>query len=470
MRSLVWAIVLTEVSLGGWAQVLIPRTTAPAPAAPANGTSAPAPVVIALVVPAGTPLKVALDKEVRIKQVGQPVHGKLLEPVYAFDKLVVPAGSEVAGKVSAIDQVSKKTRVLAAMNANLSPYRKVQVEFDQMRLADGRKIALNTTVSAAPSGVLEFVPASDKSGAANAGKTLAANKVREARQQIKQEWDVAKQQWHQPDKVHRAERMAIAQLPYHPQYMDAGTAFDVDLNQALDFGRETVMPQALAAIGTPPPPGSVVHAMLATPLSSASSKKGDPVEAVITQPLIVGDRLFVPQGSRLKGTVLQARPARRLGRNGQLRIVFHQLVPPSGVEQQIQASLEAVAVAKEQHLALDSEGGAQVTTPKTRYLTTGIAVALAASSASPDHDARLHDNGGDAGGAAANGASGYKAVGMIVGALAHSRALGTGMGVYGASMSVYSRFLTRGRDVIYAKDMSMVIGLGTRDEHIPTEK
>ena len=114
--------------------------------------------------------------------------------------------------------------------------------------------------------------------------------------------------------------------------------------------------------------------------------------------------------------------------------------------------------------------GPQVTTPKTRYLTTGIAVALAASSASPDHDARLHDNGGDAGGAAANGASGYKAVGMIVGALAHSRALGTGMGVYGASMSVYSRFLTRGRDVIYAKDMSMVIGLGTRDEHIPTEK
>jgi hypothetical protein len=53
---------------------------------------------------------------------------------------------------------------------------------------------------------------------------------------------------------------------------------------------------------------------------------------------------------------------------------------------------------------------------------------------------------------------------MIVGALSHSRALATGMGVYGASMSVYSHFLTRGRDVVYPKDMSMVIGLGTRDE------
>ena len=128
-----------------------------------------------------------------------------------------------------------------------------------------------------------------------------------------------------------------------------------------------------------------------------------------------------------------------------------------------------MAVAQEQHLALDSEGGAQVTTAKTRYLTTGIAVALAAASASPDHDARLHDNGGDAGPTAASGASGYKAVGMIVGALVHSRALGTGMGVHGASMSVYSHFLTRGRDVVYAKDMSMVIGLGTRDESVPTE-
>jgi hypothetical protein len=30
-------------------------------------------------------------------------------------------------------------------------------------------------------------------------------------------------------------------------------------------------------------------------------------------------------------------------------------------------------------------------------------------------------------------------------------------------MSVYAHFLARGRDVVYPKDMSMVIGLGTRD-------
>ncbi|MGZ4818994.1 MAG: hypothetical protein ACXVZJ_10235, partial [Terriglobales bacterium] len=284
-------------------------------------------------------------------------------------------------------------------------------------------------------------------------------------QQAKQEWDFAKRQLHEPGKVHRVERMGLAQLPYRPQYLDAGTAFNADLLQPLNFGAEAIEPEALMTIGSAPPTGTVVHAVLVTPLSSATSKAGDSVEAVITEPLIVEHRLYVPQGSRLQGTVLQARAARRFERNGQLRIVFHQLVPPSGIAQQIQASLEGVSVGRSENLALDSEGGAQVTTPKTRYLNTGIAIALAAASASPDHDRDLgRGNGGDAGGSVATGASGFKAVGMIAGALAHSRALGTGMGVYGASMSIYSHFLARGRDVVYPKDMSMLIGLGERDK------
>jgi hypothetical protein len=183
------------------------------------------------------------------------------------------------------------------------------------------------------------------------------------------------------------------------------------------------------------------------------------VEAVISQPLVVSNQLFLPEGSRLKGTVLEVRPARRLGRNGQLRITFHQVVPPNGIEEAVEATLEGVDAAKGQNLKLDSEGGAQVTTPKTRYLTTGIAVMLAASSAAPDEDGDGH---GSMGGGAANGASGFKLVGTIVAAFAHSRVVSSGFGFYGAGMSVYSHFLARGRDVVYPKDMSMVIDLGTR--------
>jgi len=360
-------------------------------------------------------------------------------------------------------------RTVAAMNANFSPYRQVHIEFDELVMADGRHVALHTVVSPASQGVLQFVPANARqnTGAAAEAKHAASRKVSEVRQEAKREWDAAMQQLHEPGKMHRLERLGVAQLPYHPQYMDAGTSFNADLQAPLDFGTEPLKAEMLTAIGNLPPSGSVVHALLVTPLNSATAKKGEPVEAVISQPLVVSNQLFLPQGSHIKGSVLQVRPARRLNRNGQLRIVFHQVVPPDGIEQKVEASLEGVEVAKGEHLSLDAEGGAQVTTPRTRYLTTGIVVALAASSMNSDHDARFHggDGGGDPSGGAANGASGFGVLGTIVGAVAHSRVVASGFGIYGAAMSVYSHFLARGRDVVYPKDMSMVIGLGTRDPH-----
>ena len=47
---------------------------------------------LALVVRAGVPLRVALDARIRVKRVGQSVTGTLVEPVYAYDRVVLPAG------------------------------------------------------------------------------------------------------------------------------------------------------------------------------------------------------------------------------------------------------------------------------------------------------------------------------------------------------------------------------------------
>ncbi len=80
----------------------------------------------------------------------------------------------------------------------------------------------------------------------------------------------------------------------------------------------------------------------------------------------------------------------------------------------------------------------------------------------PDHDSGASAGRGDAGPGAANGASGFKLIGTLIGVLARSRVVTSGFGFYGAGMSVYSHFLARGRDVVYPKDMSMLIGLDTR--------
>jgi hypothetical protein len=444
-------------------------------------------VRIPISVPAGTPIKVVLDSEVRVKTVGQAIRGKTIDAVYGFDKLLIPAGTEANGKIVAIDGVPKRVRTLAAMNADLSPPRNVQVQFDELVMADGRRVAINTMASPAPDGVLQFVSPTEKPSentdpqkkdrpqgktedTASRGKTgeTVSEDIHEAGQEVKRQ---AKLQWNKLNnqiralgKVHSLKRMALAQSPVRPQYIAAGTSFDADLLQPLDFGTEELRPEALTSIGAPPPAGSVVHARLVTALNSSTTKKGEEVEALTTQPLMVSDHLILPVGSVIKGSVIQVQPARRLGRNGQLRILFHQVAPPDGVEQKVQASLEGVAVAKGEHLKLDAEGGAQVTTPRTRYLTTGIAVALGVTGTSGDRDAGAPGQSlGEAGKAGARGASGFRLIGAVLTIAVHSRVVSGGFGMYGAATSVYYHFLARGRDVVYSKDMAMIIGLGTRD-------
>jgi hypothetical protein len=305
-------------------------------------------------------------------------------------------------------------------------------------------VALQTLASPAPDGVLRFVPANEKAEQKNKVQDAASKKVSATRQAIWQQWSDLQKQIHEPGKVHKLKRIALAQLPVHPQYIDAGASFNANLLRPLDFGTEAVKAEALTDIGVPPPTGSVVHARLET-------------------------ALILPEGSVIKGSVVQVAPARRPGKNGQLRILFHQVAPPNGIEQRVETTLEGVAVAKGEHLKLDSEGGAQVTTPRTRYLITGIQVMLAASQASPDRDAGQGGQSiGEAGGGAASGASGFKLVGMVAGIVAHSRVVSAGFGSYGAAMSIYYHFLARGRDVVYPKDMAMLIGIGTRDSK-PTD-
>jgi hypothetical protein len=270
-----------------------------------------------------------------------------------------------------------------------------------------------------------------------------------------------------PGRVQRAKRYLESQLPVHRQFIPAGTLYFAELNEPLDFGSEVMTSQMASSIGGTLPPGSVVHARLMTPLTSASSHKGDAVEAVLSQPLLDGDKhLILPQGSRLKGAVRQVQPARRMKKNGQLRIEFRELTPPDGIEQKIEATLEGVQAGKNANVKLDSEGGAEATTSKTRYLTTGLSLALAAASAHSDAD-RHHggpEPGGDTNNRVAGGANGFKLVGMALGFAVRSRALGYTMGAYGAGMSVYSNFLARGHEVVFPKNTAMEIGVGTRKE------
>ena len=242
-------------STGLWGQT--PETRpAETSSQPFDSVPLPAPVSsIPLTVPPGTPLKVALDSEVRVREVGQAIHGKTTEPMYAFDQLLIPAGTVVNGKISAIDGVPAKIWVMDATDGNFSPARHVHVQFNELVMSDGRHVALQTVASPAPDGVLRFVSANEKAEPKNKVQDAASKKMSATRRAIQQQWSDLQKQIHEPGKMHKMKRMALAQLPVHPQYIDAGTSFHADLLQPLDFGTEAEKPGALTDIGAPPPNG-----------------------------------------------------------------------------------------------------------------------------------------------------------------------------------------------------------------------
>ena len=76
-------------------------------------TSAPA---MALTVGTGRPLQIVVDQRITIRHVGQPVAGSLVEPLYAYDRIVVPAGTKVLGHVAALEDPSKMVRTRAFLS------------------------------------------------------------------------------------------------------------------------------------------------------------------------------------------------------------------------------------------------------------------------------------------------------------------------------------------------------------------
>ncbi len=431
-----------------------PPTSAVTAAEPSNDLP---PVVIELSVPRGTPLRVSLDRRVRVDHVGEIVHGKVAETVFAFDQPVIPAGTDVSGRVTRIDALSGKTRALAYASGNFSPFRKVEVAFESLTLPDGQPLAIQTTVSPGTAEVVHLVTKAEKEKQKNAAVRAAESEKQAAENKVR----VAYSQISSPGRLERLKRFLLAQLPYRRQYLDPGTRFNASLDAPLEFGTITRTPQQLAAIGSTPAPDSILHARLVAEVSSASAKRGTPITALLTEPLYSSDRqLLLPADSRLVGEVVHAKPARRLHHNGELRVIFERIETPEGTAQVMQGSLEGMQVDRAAGLKLDEEGGAHATDGKKRYLSTALVLGLTGAALRPEYENGSVNIADSAGKQAGAGYSGMKFTGSLMSIAVHSTPVSIAFGAYGASASIYANFLSRGRDVLLVRDTPLEIGFG----------
>jgi len=406
---------------------------------------------IPLVVDAGRPLRVALDRKITVKRVGQPVTATLIEPVYAHDRIVVPMGTKVIGHIEKLESAPKGTRVRAILSGDFTPPRYVRLQFDTLVLSNERTMPIQTSVTEGSENVtLQVAGASKRKGIVSRARGEIAREAKQAVSAVKA-----------PGKLERLKDMAIRSLPYHPRYLRKGTVYSARLLSPLEFGSGT--PTSRAAAGTAPAPESILNARLMTPLHSATAPPGTAVEAVVTQPVFSADRqLILPEGARLMGQVTFSKPARRFHRHGQLRFLFESVHAPDGNSEKLLASLYSVESRQGDRVALDEEGGATTTSSKARLIAPGLAALALVGSMhgrleyDPDDVGPELEYGG-VGSSTLGGFLGLSVMGIGLNQL--GRPVTVGIGVVSVARTVYSTVFGKGRDISFPADTSIQVQL-----------
>ena len=423
------------------------NASAPAIAQSASST-------VDLTVAAGRPLRVALDQTVRIRRVGQPVSGTLVEPVYAYDRIVLPAGTPVRGHVVRLVDPSRRTRLRAMANGDFSVPRQVVLDFDSLSInGEVRPIhtlaargieRLRREVAAGPdvppgTGI---VGRTEGAITARVGGTVAAIK--------------------EPRKLGRLKEGLLNRLPYHPQFLDQGTVYSAELQSALSFG--VVAASRRAPAGTRPAPDSALTARLVTPVDSAKASRGTVVTAVVTEPVFsASHELVLPEGVILDGEVTFAAPARRWHRNGQLRFLFERARAGAEAESTpMLASLYSVDVGQGDRVTLDDEGGAKVNNSPKRFIAPALAVLALQGSIDQDH--HRFDNDGDpydlgqapapaSGHWGSRGLGGFLGFGLVGAGLGQiARPVGIALATVGAARTVYKNVVGKGNELSFPAD------------------
>jgi hypothetical protein len=103
-------------------------------------------------------------------------------------------------------------------------------------------------------------------------------------------------------------------------------------------------------------PETKVKIVLQTRLSSKLSEVGDPVTAVLDEPLSVNGQIVLPRGTEFLGRVTQVTSAKRGQKQGSIAIAFERISMPWGEEQVSVVVTSVDDWDKNEKLNADSEG------------------------------------------------------------------------------------------------------------------
>ena len=187
-----------------------------------------------------------------------------MHPVYADGKLVVAENTPLQGHVIELEP-DAKTRLHARLRGDFTPFHTARVQFDEADASFWRaSISAATADDGAP--VLQ----------------LQAPGVSSNRSFIRRQWAAAKRRLHEqvayftaPGKGDRALQLLYHQLPYHPQRIDAHTAWSFELTAPVELPATPTVRLDAPATAAPTSGKSEiwsVNATLTRGLTSATAK------------------------------------------------------------------------------------------------------------------------------------------------------------------------------------------------------
>jgi hypothetical protein len=418
------------------------------------------PEMIDLELRAGRTMRVALDHRVTVHKAGQPITGTLVEPVYVYDRIVLPIGSRLTGHIERLEERSKTKRALAMMAGDFSPHPLPILRFDSVLDQDGHSIPLATIVKGGTLRARPQIARNPKSS----GEDEQTGRMQQAKEAISAQAHEALALLKDPGKKERLEQIAIDQLPYRPEFLQKGTVYDVEVVSPVSFG--TVVPTMAAPPGSAPASDSILTAKLTTSIDSGTTAKGAPIAAVLAQPVFTSDhRLILPEGTTLTGEVTLAKQAQYWHRNGKLRVLFASVQPPTEAAHPLLASLYSVDAGAGDGVTVDEEGGTTIANSKTRFIPPALAVLAVRGSIHQEHELDDDDPGrpvhmesqDNPGAMALGGFFGLGVVGAIVGPI--YRPVAIAFSVVGAARTVYRNLIAKGREVKFTADTPIQVRL-----------
>jgi len=411
--------------------------------------------IVPLTVKEGIPLQVMLTEKLRYKE-GETVRGKIVEPVYAFDREVIPSGTEVLGKITGFKKGGTWKRMSNLLGGDFTPVREPLITFDTLVLDDGSRIPIETTVEAGTDTVVRF----------NSGLKSASNLKATLKQNPKTRGVVSTSK-QQGNDILRGMLWNLS--PYHPQFVPTGVRYKATLTEPLDFGSAVLGAKAFSKLGSNPPTGSIVYARLETPLDSRTTRVGAVVRAELTRPLFSSDQVLIfPVGSKLVGEVVQVRKAGMLHHDGELAFKFTKIEPPVSIllgqapPLQVDANLSGALVNHEMgQLRINEAGAMRIVESKTRLLAPALAgIGLV----------RGLNFGTESVGSAVIGAAEDNMLTRVLGAnfefglpagIAARMVppVGISLGIYGLGRAIFSNLLSRGQEIRFPVNTPLEVRL-----------